>query len=244
MNGKFLETERSPTLDVVSEADCFFRDLGVSLRILRCTRIGLPVTVVLGRMNHVEGLTRSALRALQSQAVRSLLFRALIQDYPEFPAEAWSISAGRKQYPPVLSGPVPLQISFSHRGAWLAVAFSASCAALGVDLEPLPKTLKPDAWDLFLHPRELACVQTLSNPEANRMALSLWCLKEAWLKAAQAVDSVRMSEILFDEGLRFVSARACLDTGWHSSVGVVGGAEGAMLALVLREKSSSSSDDV
>jgi phosphopantetheinyl transferase len=244
MNRRFLKTEGMQTLDISSEEDCFFGDLGVSVSILRCTVIGLPVTVVLGRMNHVEGLTRPALRALQSQVVRRILLRTVLQDYPEFPADAWQISDGRKQCPPVLSGPVPLQVSFSHRGVWLAVAFSASCAAVGVDLEPSPKILKPEAWDLFLHPNELVWLQMLPESQASNLALSLWCLKEAWLKAAQAVDSVKMSEILFDETLCLVSAKACLETEWSSSVGEVGGAQGSRLVLALCVKETGASDDV
>lgn len=235
MDSLFLKTWGITSLDFLTEERWGLHDMNQTVDVRCGVCFGVPAMVLVGHMNNTEGLARAELRTLQSQVVRRLLLTALLQEYPAFPAEAWSIPERITHGAPVVNGPMPLQISFSHRGSWVAVAFSA-CAAVGVDIETLPKILKPAAWNLFLHPEERACLNALPAQQATDVALSLWCLKEAWLKAAQAVDSVNMTDLLFKARSNCFAVQGEIQTAWASAMGVLG--DEAVLALVVRQEKS------
>ncbi|TXG93225.1 MAG: 4'-phosphopantetheinyl transferase superfamily protein [Rhodocyclaceae bacterium] len=160
------------------------------------------LTVAVGKM-HSPILERSAIRKIQSNSVRELLNKLLFEKFPNTANECWTVSApgtGRPQ----LSGPVNLDVSFSHRLAWVACAISDG-QRVGIDLEPILGKFDELTLDLFLSPSEITWMKQMPQSERGCMAIVLWCLKEAWLKASNLAGSVAMHHVVFSSELELLS---------------------------------------
>lgn len=96
--------------------------------------------------------------------------------------------------------PVPLSLSLSHSGDWLAVALGE--VAVGVDVE-LPRRLRDiDALAGFMFSRsDLQRLQAADAGERERVFLELWALNEARVK--------RTGEGLHPRASRELGVRPC-----------------------------------
>jgi phosphopantetheinyl transferase len=127
--------------------------------------------------------------------------------------------------------------SVTHAGGYRTVATADAdlIQALGIDMElivPLP----PEVWSHFLCDEELDELLQFDPPQRGQVALSLWCMKEALLKAVQgrvplnaiplrreggawqpAPDlSVTLQHLGYD--LEQLTLRAAVKTGWQRAV--------------------------
>lgn len=123
-----------------------------------------------------------------------------------------------------------LLTSLSHAEGLVAIAVSAA-GPVGIDIEPASRAR--DMGELaarVCHPRELATLSALPDPDRGRALLSLWVRKEALLKAAGIGMEVEMDRFeappdrvlalpgdardgsaairMFDGGQRFLAAVA------------------------------------
>lgn len=116
-----------------------------------------------------------------------LLQAGLLQTIPDFlpPAELETGPGGK----PLLSGyhsregrwkPLApsLECSLSHSGRYAACVLSD--APVGIDLESVCRPVPPAVWRKF-HPLEQEWIGAAGDPE--KAAVSLWVLKESYLKA-------------------------------------------------------------
>lgn len=76
--------------------------------------------------------------------------------------------------------------SITHAGGYrtVATADADQLQALGIDMEPIAP-LPPEVWPHFLCNAELDELLQVDPPQRGRVALSLWCMKEALFKAVQ-----------------------------------------------------------
>lgn len=177
-----------------------------------------PITIAVGRLQ-MPPSARSDLRQAQGRSARELLLTCLQERYPDVAQDAWAVSAPGGERPTV-AGPRPLEISFSHRGPWIACAFSEG-GQLGVDIESMSPAIAIDAWDLFLHAEEMAVLEALPVSQRSVVALANWCRKEAWLKASGQARQVAMTELAFSPSGRLSVAppdAKLAPAGWHSHV--------------------------
>ena len=109
--------------------------------------------------------------------------------------------------------PVPLQVSFSRSGGWLAAA--AAAASIGVDLEDASAEAfsAPGLEDVMATAPEKAAVAAVAAPDRPRLRAQLWVRKEALLKAAghglrvdpRSVETMRPAD---GQGLRAYDVEA------------------------------------
>ena len=94
--------------------------------------------------------------------------------------------------------------SITHAGGYRTIATAAGdqIQALGIDMEPFAP-LPPEVWPRIFSEEELEALIQIHVPERGRVALSLWCMKEALFKAL-------LGRIPFDE------IELCYQAdGWH-----------------------------
>lgn len=124
---------------------------------------------------------RQAQDRLERQAAHGLLRHLLASRLGRDPAAI--VLARDEGGRPFLPGSPGLDLNLSHGGGWVAVGLS-SAGRIGVDVEG---AARPVDWDgvapVFLHPDELATYRTLPIGTRSRLALELWSVKEACLKA-------------------------------------------------------------
>jgi 4'-phosphopantetheinyl transferase len=111
-----------------------------------------------------------------------LLVRNALSYYHPLPPHAWKFQTN-PYGKPATDPDCGLRFNLSNCTE-LVVCLIAKDVELGVDIEPLDRA--PDivklASDVF-SPRELAQLEDLSDPERPARALSLWTLKESYIKA-------------------------------------------------------------
>lgn len=163
------------------------------------------MTIAIGKIP-VSILERSATRKIQGKFARAMLNQCLREKYPAIGEQYWKVTApqlGR----PRLSGPVNLDVSFSHRLSWVACAISSG-HRIGIDVEPIPREFDEYGLELFLSSVEIDWVQQKPQEDRDVSAIVLWCLKEAWLKASNMAGAVAMNQIIFSSNLELLSANA------------------------------------
>lgn len=76
--------------------------------------------------------------------------------------------------------------SITHAGGYrtIATADADQIQALGIDMEPIVP-LPPEVWPHFLCDEEIDELLQVDPPQRGKVALSLWCMKEALFKAVQ-----------------------------------------------------------
>ncbi|MGH8146978.1 MAG: 4'-phosphopantetheinyl transferase family protein [Rhodanobacteraceae bacterium] len=99
----------------------------------------------------------------------------------------------------IAAGANHLEFNWSHSGAHALIALARGLP-LGVDIEHLGKN--PRALEIarrFFHPDEADGLATLEPEARNRAFISLWCAKEAVLKAAGQGLSFGLARLAFDQ---------------------------------------------
>ena len=124
---------------------------------------------------------RFARHAREFLATRALVRTALSHYHPIAP-EAWRFQVNAHGKPAVEPA-CGLRFNLSNSPG-LVVCLISQGAEVGVDVEPCERAEKIAALapDVF-SPRELAQLEALHGPERADRALSLWTLKEAYIKA-------------------------------------------------------------
>jgi 4'-phosphopantetheinyl transferase len=124
---------------------------------------------------------RFARHAREFLATRALVRTALSHYVPLAP-EAWRFQANAHGKPEV-EPPCGLRFNLSNSPG-LVVCLVSQGAEVGVDVEPYERAQKiAELAPNVFSPRELAQLAALSGPERADRALSLWTLKEAYIKA-------------------------------------------------------------
>lgn len=122
-----------------------------------------------------DELKRSSRLVFEEDRRRSMITYAIVKIHLGAPTLLWS-QFGK---PYIQNHPLHFNISHSKTHAFLGVH---PTKPIGVDIEKLNNNISLfDALDSFLHPEEKAWLATVSDQ--NDAAYSLWCAKEALLKA-------------------------------------------------------------
>lgn len=91
----------------------------------------------------------------------------------------------------------PLEFNWSHSGEWALVALARGLA-VGIDVERLGKPVRATALaGRFFDPSEAAALAAVDAAELNRAFTSLWCAKEAVLKASGVGISFGLDRLAF-----------------------------------------------
>ena len=111
-----------------------------------------------------------------------LLVRNALSHYHPFPPHAWKFKTN-SYGKPAIDPDCGLRFNLSNC-AELVVCLIGKDAELGIDIEPIDRAgeVVKLATDVF-SPRELAQLESLSDRERPNRALSLWTLKESYIKA-------------------------------------------------------------
>ncbi len=111
-----------------------------------------------------------------------LLVRNALSHYHPLPPRAWNFQANRYGKPSI-DPACNLRFNLSNTQD-LVVCLISEGIELGIDIEPLGRAAEVAkvAADVF-SPRELSQLETLSGPQKLDRALSLWTLKESYIKA-------------------------------------------------------------
>lgn len=151
-----------------------------------------PVTLEVVDLDRAGGGTAGDWSVLSpDERARANRFRSAVHRYRWIAAHAWVrrrlsartgvspealvFTTGHRGKPTLPGGP---WFNLAHAGALAALAVAAD-RPVGVDLEPVPGTVDPDAAALVLSAEELAAVRA-GGPLAFAVA---WTRKEAWVKA-------------------------------------------------------------
>jgi 4'-phosphopantetheinyl transferase len=116
-------------------------------------------------------------------AIGRAMIRALLAERLGVPGEQVELRLDERGRPHLLDGYSDLVFSISHAGDRVLCAL-ASGLPLGVDVEPV-RTI-PNASALaarFFHPDETAVLARVPSDAHDRVFLTLWVRKEAYLKA-------------------------------------------------------------
>ncbi|MGE4279630.1 MAG: 4'-phosphopantetheinyl transferase superfamily protein [Magnetospirillum sp.] len=141
----------------------------------------------LARFNHVQGR--------QTYVAAHALARALLSSWQRRPPEDWRFVIDGRGKPEVVvpAGAPRLRLNLSHTNGLVAAALCLD-HDVGIDVEDLGR--KADCLALgkrFFAPSECALLQAVPPQRLTETFLSLWTLKEAYVKAigkglAQALD--------------------------------------------------------
>ena len=138
--------------------------------------------------SYVDGLPDPATATLSRAVLRLLLARYLDVPLADVAIERTCPLCGRPHGRPRLRAPgdvaPPLQLSVSHGGDLLVLAFAAA-GPLGVDVEPAVPAheVGPELLELTLTPPERQRVLRAPEEERSHAFLQHWTAKEAVLKA-------------------------------------------------------------
>lgn len=167
------------------------------------------------------------------------LLRLALSSRLDLPPRALELEAepkGRPFLAPHQQPPHPVHLSLSHTAGRVAVALSG-VAPIGVDIEPLGR-LEEDPTGFahrHFHPGEAAEIAAASRHEAPRLAISLWCLKEALGKATgEGLRlSARSSRFMLSPGGQvtdFRMERPADGDAWHFALHEIAGSHVLALA--------------
>ncbi len=136
--------------------------------------------------------------------VTRVLVRTVLSRYGPRPPEAWRF-VRNEHGRPSLDPPGLLDFNLSNGPGLVACAVAR--VRVGVDLEPHDRggTILSLAQRV-LSPAERRALDALPEAERADRALSLWTLKEAYLKARGAGLSLPLQELEFTPGVKGVSA--------------------------------------
>ncbi len=136
--------------------------------------------------------------------VTRALVRTVLSGYGTVPPEAWRFVRGEHGRPS-LDPPGALDFNLSNGPGLVACAVAR--VRVGVDLEPYERggTIVSLASRVF-SPAERKALDALPEPDRADHALSLWTLKEAYLKARGAGLSLPLQQLEFTVGGASVTA--------------------------------------
>ncbi|MGA2250003.1 4'-phosphopantetheinyl transferase family protein [Terracidiphilus sp.] len=133
-----------------------------------------------------------------------LLVRTALSHYHPLPPHAWKFQAN-PYGKPAIDPDCGLRFNLSNC-AELVVCLIGKDIELGIDIEPFNRAedVVELASDVF-SPRELAQLESLSEPERRNRALSLWTLKESYIKARGLGLSLPLKHFsfVFEESNKF-----------------------------------------
>lgn len=157
---------------------------------------------------------RKAQRQYESILARQLLIAQLEEIYRQpYTMETLPLAKTHLGKPYLASTLPAPPISLGHSQGWAASGISlgnAPISLLGVDIE----AVRNRKWDLFttavFHPVELEWVMSAQGMERNRRGLTVWCCKEAVLKAAGIGIALPLTEIAFSPKCALIELPASL----------------------------------
>lgn len=125
------------------------------------------------------------------------LVRAALSRHRAVTREAWAFR--RNEYGrPELEPPCGLRFNLSNHPSLVVCAVRESALELGCDLEPLARGAEVlGIADTVFAPRELAELQALPEAAQPARAISLWTLKEAYIKARSIGLTLPLREFAF-----------------------------------------------
>ncbi|HSI38095.1 MAG TPA: 4'-phosphopantetheinyl transferase superfamily protein [Methylotenera sp.] len=176
-------------------------------------------------------INRRQQRQEQSRIARLLLDHSLKSNFSHH-ASLWSLSK-LDNGKPVLQGMNAPSISIAHSGNWVTCALSSSIP-VGIDIE----RIRPVDWEachsFAFHPNEAEWILNGNEHEKNIRGLTLWCLKEAMIKAAETSSNYQLSDFCFSPEGKLISApevfnHAC---NWASHTMIINNE--AIMAVVWR----------
>ncbi len=140
-------------------------------------------------------IDRQRRRREQSSVARILLNHLIKNHFGDNQASLWNfnkLSNGK----PVLEGADAPSISIAHSHDWVTCALSSS-SIIGIDIEKIREINWDECYSYVLHPAEVEWVMQGSKQERNMRGLTLWCLKEAAVKALGDSFNYGLSELAF-----------------------------------------------
>lgn len=127
---------------------------------------------------------------------RALARTTLSRYYPDMSPAQWAFTLGDFGKPQVLG--LPIRFNLSHAGDWVILAVRSG-AEVGVDVEEMGAGSSAlGISEQFFAPSECAWLYALDECERSEGFLSLWTLKEAYLKARGTGLSAPLSDRVFD----------------------------------------------
>lgn len=147
----------------------------------------VPASIHLRSMVQLSDLTGSERRERERQDGDRLLYHLL---HTCTPYDSWSLDRQDGCKPVAMVESVTANLSLAHTPELLAAAISLEWE-LGIDLEPVGRTLPAALARRIFHPEERAAWDETRNEEL----LKLWTLKEAALKQCGTGLRTRMNHV-------------------------------------------------
>lgn len=152
-------------------------------------------------------------RQRQSWLVRELLISQLKDIYQQTYTIETLPLAKSSLGKPYLTSSLSSPISLGHSQGWAASCIGLGHEAislLGIDIE----AIRQRDWDGFaavvFHPVEMDWIMATHGAERNRRGLTIWCCKEAILKAAGIGIALPLPDIAFSPDCRLTNLPASL----------------------------------
>lgn len=138
-------------------------------------------------------------RFREYQAGRSLARQLLALKRLGSVENDWCVTASNGRRPCVLFRGellVDVSVSITHTKELVAVVVSDQCR-VGIDAEPMTRSIKKTIWPQVFSPTELKLLGELEPNAVQIRARELWCLKESMSKAAGMGMAVSFSDVVF-----------------------------------------------
>lgn len=134
-------------------------------------------------------------------ALAHTLLRISLSQHAALPPETWSFvrgAYGKPELAPPLAKATGLQFSLAHSAATAVCAIRPG-APVGVDVEPVDRSIDPvELADMVLGPPEKKALLELDGNARRRRFLTLWTLKEAYVKAIGLGLTFSVTDCMFD----------------------------------------------
>jgi 4'-phosphopantetheinyl transferase len=161
-------------------------DLDAPLATARTHVFLLPLSAA----GEVDNLAATQIERVEAEALvpnmraaflarRRLLRRAVAKRLAVNPGDVL-VAKDAQGAPRITSAREPLFVSLAARGELIAIAISDR--PVGIDVEPIDTCLPPPAWNI-LHRSEREWLSRQTPASQAESFLTLWCVKEAYLKA-------------------------------------------------------------
>ncbi len=125
--------------------------------------------------------------------VRSTLARAL-----GCAADRIELGRGSHGRPFIAYPPCALDFNVAHSGGLVACLIGPAALSFGVDVEDMRRLRALEVADDFFAPAEVEAIRAAPASEAQRILLSFWTLKEAYIKARGLGLAIPLHSFAFD----------------------------------------------
>lgn len=132
----------------------------------------------------------------QYLVTRALLRSTLSHYVPSVAPQSWVFSSNAWGKPTILAPSVPIAFNLSHTDKLIVLAVTLE-STIGIDVEPLQRSIDLEIADRFFSPQEVRDLFCLSPVERPRGFIELWTLKEAYIKARGQGLSIALDSFSF-----------------------------------------------